>query len=313
MRALLWSAIVCGCLVGQPGELVAQPLIPAPPVRVGGNIKPPAKIRDARPVYPEDALKARVMGIVIVEATIGTDGAVTETRVLRGVPMLNESATDAVKQWQYEPTLLNGVAVPVIMTVTVNFTLDRPAGMGAPPVPPPASEDDAAAAAAAKANPYLITPTRVGLIRGGMTMEQLTAAVPATQLRTVPRRTVIGLTSDVEIALEPGGPAALVASMKGTYVFQIEVRNNRFRTADGLGPGTTLGELRRRDPELRVVMCDRAPCALESTGTFTFELDASAGTATASDLARIPDSALVTSVLIGPSMPRLAPGTVPRE
>ena len=123
MRALLWSAIVCGCLVGQPGELVAQPLLPAPPVRVGGNIRPPAKIRDARPVYPEDALKARVVGIVIVEATIGTDGAVTETRVLRGVPMLNESATDAVKQWQYEPLIWNGRPTPFVLTVTLSFNL----------------------------------------------------------------------------------------------------------------------------------------------------------------------------------------------
>jgi protein TonB len=120
MRALLWSAIVCGCLVG---ELAAQPLMGAAPVRVGGNIGPPRKIRDVRPVYPDVALGARVAGIVIIEANIGTDGYVTGARVLRGVPMLDDAALDAVKQWQYEPTLLNGVAVPVIMTVTVNFKL----------------------------------------------------------------------------------------------------------------------------------------------------------------------------------------------
>jgi periplasmic protein TonB len=76
-----------------------------------------------RPVYPPIAQSARVAGIVIIEATVGPDGTVTDARVLRGVPLLNDAAVEAVRQWQYEPTLLNGVAVPVIMTVTVNFKL----------------------------------------------------------------------------------------------------------------------------------------------------------------------------------------------
>jgi protein TonB len=60
---------------------------------------------------------------VIVEATISPQGKVTNARVLRGVPLLNDAALDAVRQWEYTPTMLNGVPVPVIMTVTVNFTL----------------------------------------------------------------------------------------------------------------------------------------------------------------------------------------------
>jgi protein TonB len=64
-----------------------------------------------------------VAGIVIVEATISPQGKVTNARVLRGVPLLNDAALDAVRQWEYTPTMLNGVPVPVIMTVTVNFTL----------------------------------------------------------------------------------------------------------------------------------------------------------------------------------------------
>ena len=60
---------------------------------------------------------------MIIEATIDQGGKVTETRVLRSIPLLDQAALDAVRQWEYEPTLLNGVAVPVIMTVTVNFTL----------------------------------------------------------------------------------------------------------------------------------------------------------------------------------------------
>ena len=60
---------------------------------------------------------------MIVEATIGTDGAVTGARVLRSIPLLDTAALDAVRQWQFSPTLLNGVPVSVIMTVTVTFTL----------------------------------------------------------------------------------------------------------------------------------------------------------------------------------------------
>ena len=93
------------------------------PVRVGGNIKPPVKLRDVRPLYPPDAMNARVQGVVIIEATIDAAGMVRETRVLRSIPMLDQAAVDAVQQWQFAPTYLNGEAVPVIMTVTVNFTL----------------------------------------------------------------------------------------------------------------------------------------------------------------------------------------------
>jgi periplasmic protein TonB len=63
--------------------------------------------------------------VVILEATIDPAGNVRHARVLRGQPLLDQAAIDAVQQWQYVPTLLNGVAVPVIMTVTVNFTLDK--------------------------------------------------------------------------------------------------------------------------------------------------------------------------------------------
>ena len=90
---------------------------------MGGNIKAPQKIRDVRPVYPPIAQSARVQGVVIIEATIGLDGRVTDAKVLRSVPLLDQAALDAVRKWEFTPTLLNGVPVPVIMTVTVNFTL----------------------------------------------------------------------------------------------------------------------------------------------------------------------------------------------
>jgi len=93
------------------------------PIRVGGNLAQPAKIRDVRPVYPPIALAANVSGVVILEATIDREGKVRTARVLRSIPLLDAAAIDAVKQWEYEPALLNGVPKPVIMTVTVNFSL----------------------------------------------------------------------------------------------------------------------------------------------------------------------------------------------
>jgi len=93
------------------------------PVRVGGNIKAPRKVKDAAPSYPDIAKQARVQGVVILEAIIDPAGNVTNVRVLRSIPLLDQSAIAAVKQWKYEPTMLNGVPVPIVMTVTVNFAL----------------------------------------------------------------------------------------------------------------------------------------------------------------------------------------------
>jgi protein TonB len=91
--------------------------------RVGGAIRQPRKIKDVPPVYPALARTARVQGVVIVEATIDPAGNVSNVRILRSIPLLDQAAVDAVKQWQYEPTIVDGAPVPVMMTVTVNFTL----------------------------------------------------------------------------------------------------------------------------------------------------------------------------------------------
>lgn len=90
------------------------------PVRVGGNIGMPRKTHDVAPVYPESMRQSGVAGVVILELVIGTDGSVTSAKVLRGQPGIDQAAIDAAKQWRYEPVLLNGVAVPVILTATVN-------------------------------------------------------------------------------------------------------------------------------------------------------------------------------------------------
>jgi protein TonB len=115
---------------GVPGGVVGGVvggLPDAPPpgqaVRVGGQIKEPKKLRDVKPAYPDIAKQARVQGIVILECVISPQGKVSEVKVLRGIPLLDAAAIEAVKQWVYTPTLLNGVPVPVIMTVTVNFKL----------------------------------------------------------------------------------------------------------------------------------------------------------------------------------------------
>lgn len=93
------------------------------PVRIGGNIKQPMKIRDVRPIYPEDALAAKVMGVVILEAIIDRDGTIADARILRSIPMLDDAALSALRQWKFTTTLLNDEPTAVIMTVTVNFTL----------------------------------------------------------------------------------------------------------------------------------------------------------------------------------------------
>ena len=94
-----------------------------PPLRVGGTIKAPTKVKNVNPAYPQEAQEAKVQGVVIIEARIERDGTVGRARVLRSIPMLDDAAVDAVRQWEFTPTLLNGAPMPVMMTVTVNFTL----------------------------------------------------------------------------------------------------------------------------------------------------------------------------------------------
>jgi protein TonB len=95
------------------------------PVQVGGEIRAPQKTVHVDPVYPAIAIKGRVQGFVILETIIDASGNVKGLRVLRSVPLLDKAALEAVRQWKYEPTRLNGQPVPIVMTVTVRFVLDR--------------------------------------------------------------------------------------------------------------------------------------------------------------------------------------------
>jgi protein TonB len=94
-------------------------------LRVGGVVRAPEKLVNVAPTYPQAALDAGIEGLVSIEATIDESGAVSEARVLRSIPELDDAALEAVRQWKYRPTLMNGAAVPVIMTITINFALPR--------------------------------------------------------------------------------------------------------------------------------------------------------------------------------------------
>jgi len=107
---------------GGPGD---GPATGGAPVRVSAGIKEPRRVVYVAPVYPDIARVARVEGIVIVDCTLDRDGRVIDARVLRGHPLLDEAAVSAVRRWVYMPTLLNGVPVPVLMTVTVRFVIQR--------------------------------------------------------------------------------------------------------------------------------------------------------------------------------------------
>jgi protein TonB len=106
-----------------PPPRAPAPPLPQQPVRPGGNIRAPQKVYNVAPIYPPIAQAARVSGVVIVEALIAEDGSIRDVKVLRSVPLLDAPALEAVRQWRFTPTLLNGVPVQVIMTVTVTFTL----------------------------------------------------------------------------------------------------------------------------------------------------------------------------------------------
>ncbi len=90
-------------------------------VKVGGPIRAPTKVKNVEPEYPAIAKSARVGGVVQIQATIGPDGKVRDAEVTKSVPLLDQAALDAVKQWEYRPTMVKGTAVPVVVNVAVDF------------------------------------------------------------------------------------------------------------------------------------------------------------------------------------------------
>jgi periplasmic protein TonB len=94
-------------------------------IRVGGNVQQANLIRKVTPLYPPLAKQARIQGVVRFTAIIGKDGTIQNLQLVSGHPLLVESAKQAVSQWQYKPTLLNGDPVEVVTTIEVNFTLSQ--------------------------------------------------------------------------------------------------------------------------------------------------------------------------------------------
>jgi protein TonB len=92
-------------------------------IRVGGQVESAKLINKVSPEYPQLAKMARIQGTVRLEAVISKDGTIQDLKVLSGHPLLVKAALDAVKQWRYQPTLLNGDPVEVVTEIDVNFTL----------------------------------------------------------------------------------------------------------------------------------------------------------------------------------------------
>jgi protein TonB len=116
------GGVVGGVVGGLPSE---APPPPAKVVRIGGQIKEPKRIRYVQPTYPDLAVQSRVSALVILEAEVDTRGYVRAAKILRGHPLFDEAAMEAVKQWRYQPLLLNGEPTGFVLTVTINFNLQQ--------------------------------------------------------------------------------------------------------------------------------------------------------------------------------------------
>jgi len=92
---------------------------------VGGELQAPALLERVEPNYPHIAIQARVQGVVILEAEVDREGRVENVRVLRSIPLLDEAAIAAVRQWRYSPLLLNGKPERFVLTVTVSFNFTK--------------------------------------------------------------------------------------------------------------------------------------------------------------------------------------------
>ena len=120
LRGVRWSGETAATLGAVRGSVTGG-------VSGKPSVKPPKLVREVKPVYPEEAAKAGLEGVVIIEATTDTYGRVAAAKVLRGVTGLDQAALDAVKQWVYEPMIIDGVPKPVVFTVTVQFKADKKA------------------------------------------------------------------------------------------------------------------------------------------------------------------------------------------
>jgi len=103
----------------------APPPVPPRAITVGGKVQEAKLTARIQPIYPPIAVQTRIQGDVVLHAVIGKDGSVAELEVVSGHPLLLRAALDAVRQWRYQPTLLNGEPVEVETTITVSFVLSH--------------------------------------------------------------------------------------------------------------------------------------------------------------------------------------------
>ncbi len=96
-------------------------ILPPAPIRVGGNVQAARITHRVMPVYPDEASEDRIEGAVKLEATLTREGTIKELRVVEGHPLLADAAVEAVRQWRYRPTLLNGVPAEVMTFITIEF------------------------------------------------------------------------------------------------------------------------------------------------------------------------------------------------
>jgi TonB family protein len=170
-----------------PGVTRVSVLMPAGPIRVGNDVPAPRKIKDVRPTSPPEAQMARAQGVVVLDATIDAEGKVSNARVVRSVPLLDAAAVAAVRQWEFTPTVIDGRAVPVIMTVTVNFTVPEGSPSPSPPAAPPL-----------QAGPSTIQPLRGG--PAPKVTKRVNASYTADALRAGVQGTVV-----VEVTIDSQG------------------------------------------------------------------------------------------------------------
>jgi protein TonB len=120
-------------VISTPDALAPPPPPPPPPpsqlqapagaIRIGANVAAANILTKVTPVYPALAKAARVQGVVKFEVVIGKEGTIQNLRLIDGPPLLVEAALEAVEQWVYRPTLLNGAPVEVLTLIDINFTL----------------------------------------------------------------------------------------------------------------------------------------------------------------------------------------------
>ncbi|MGB7186516.1 MAG: energy transducer TonB [Candidatus Acidiferrales bacterium] len=117
------DGVLGGIIGGAPGGLPPPPK-PTAPMRIGGNVMAAKALFDPYPPYPQIAKMAHVSGTVVLHAIIAENGTIQELQVLSGPTLLRQAALEAVRQWRYQPTTLNGQAVKVDTTIQVIFDLD---------------------------------------------------------------------------------------------------------------------------------------------------------------------------------------------